>query len=64
MRHLMPKSADKPIREWTYKDILHITNAAARKEWEDTCCDTLAKLQERKVYKLVDCPTNRKVIKN
>ena len=69
MQHLMskaiqPKSADKLIREWTYKDILHITNAAACKAWEDTCCNKLAKLQERKVYELVDHSTNCKIIKN
>ena len=69
MQHLMskviqPKSADKPIREWTYKDILCITDAAACTEWEVACHDELAKLQEHKVYKLVDCPTNHKVIKN
>ena len=69
MQHLMskairPKSADKPIREWTYKDILHITDAAAHKKWEDACCNKLAKLQEHKVYQLVDQPTNCKVIKN
>ena len=61
---IQPKSADKPIREWTYKDILHVTDAAACKEWEDTCHDKLAKLQECKIYELVDCSTNHKVIKN
>ena len=61
---IRPKSADKPIREWTYKDILCITDAAARKEWEDACRNELAKLQECKVYELVDRPTNHKVIKN
>ena len=69
MQHLMSKairskSADKPIREWTYKDILGITDATACKEWEDACHDKLAKLQECKVYELVNCPTNHKVIKN
>ena len=69
MQHLMfkviqPKSANKLIREWTYKDILHITAAAACKEWEDTCCNKLAKLQEHKVYGLGDHFTNCKVIKN
>ena len=61
---IQPKSADKPIREWTYKDILCITDAAAHNKWEDACHDELAKLQEHKVYKLVDRPTNHKVIKN
>ena len=61
---IQPKSADKPIREWTYKDILCITDGAARKEWKDACHNELAKLQECKVYELVDCPTNCKVIKN
>ena len=61
---IQPQTADKLIREWTYKDILYITDAAAHKEWEDTCHDELAKLQECKVYELVDCPTNHKVIKN
>ena len=69
MQYLMskaiwPTSANKLIREWTYKDILCITDAAARKEWEDTCHDKLANLQEHKVYTLVDCSTNCKVIKN
>ena len=58
------KPADKPIKEWTYKNILHITDAAAHKEWKNACCNELAKLQECKVYKLVDHPTNCKVIKN
>ena len=61
---IRPKSADKLIREWTYRDILYITDAAACKEWEDACHDELAKLQECKVYELVDHPTNHKVIKN
>ena len=53
----------KPIREWTYRDILKLPTAA-QEEWKAACRHELDILRERKVYELVDPPKGRKVIDN
>ncbi|KAL7281613.1 hypothetical protein ACG7TL_004930 [Trametes sanguinea] len=51
------------IREWTYRDITHLSEAEQR-EWKAACQDELEALRRRKVFELVDCPKGCKVIKN
>ena len=53
----------KPIREWTYRDILKLP-AAAQEEWKAACQCELDILCDRKVYELVDLPKGHKVIDN
>ena len=53
----------KPIRKWTYRDILKLP-AAAQEEWKATCQCKLDILCEHKVYELIDPPKGHKVIDN
>ena len=53
----------KPIREWTYRDILKLP-AAAQEKWKATCRHKLDILCECKIYELVDLPKGHKVIGN
>jgi hypothetical protein len=50
-------------REWSYRDILQLPESE-QKLWFEACRKELDMLKERKVYEVVDRPTNRKVIKN
>src|ERR1700761_9330392 len=51
------------IREWTFRDILKMPGEK-QKEWKQACCEELDSLRRREVFKLVDPPAGRKVIKN
>ena len=57
------ESTVAPIREWTYKDILRLPEAQ-QKEWKTACREELEALHRHKVFKLVDLPKGRKLIKN
>ncbi len=65
---ISPESENLPgpshnYREWTYKDIQRLP-AAEQKGWSKACETELEALkQHRKVYDLVDRPTNTNVIK-
>ena len=50
------------IQEWTYKDILRMPTTD--QEWKHACRKELESLCRQCVYKLVDLPKGRKVIKN
>ena len=49
--------------KWTYKDILRIPTGD-QVEWKQACHEELESLRRLCVYKLVDPPKGRKVIKN
>ena len=51
------------IREWSFKDILCMP-LAQQKEWKTACHEELDSLHRRNVFKLVDPPKGRKIIKN
>uniref|UniRef100_A0A0W0FDG7 Reverse transcriptase Ty1/copia-type domain-containing protein n=1 Tax=Moniliophthora roreri TaxID=221103 RepID=A0A0W0FDG7_MONRR len=51
------------VHQWQYKDILTLSKDE-QKKWMTACYDELKSLQERNVYKLVDLPQGRKVIKS
>ena len=51
------------IREWTYRDITHLTKAE-QEEWKTACCEELEALHRCKVFELMDRPKDQKVIKN
>jgi len=51
------------IREWTYKDILHLPEVQ-HKEWKAACHEELEALCRCNIFELVDLPKGRKVIKN
>ena len=51
------------IREWTYKDILRM-KPDEQKEWKAACREELEALRRRDVFKLVDPPKGRKIIRN
>ena len=53
----------KPHCEWSYYNILHLPKSE-QKLWFEACKKELDMLKERKVYEIVDQPTNCKVIKN
>ena len=53
----------KPHHKWSYCDILHLSKSE-QKLWFEACKKELDMLKEHKVYKIVDWPTNHKVIKN
>ena len=53
----------KPIREWTYRDICRLP-PAAQKEWRKACTEELNALKRRDVYELVDRPKHKRVVKN
>ena len=60
---LLDQSAQTPIREWTYKDILRLPEAQ-QKDWKTACYEELEALHKRKVFELVELPKGRKLIKN
>jgi len=49
------------VHNWSYKDIACLPQA---EQWRLACQEELNTLQKRKVFELVDCPQDRKVIKN
>jgi len=51
------------ICNWSYKDIARLPQAE-QKLWRLACQEELDVLRKRKVFELVDCPRDRKVIKN
>ena len=48
-----------PIREWTYKDIMHMPEAQQR-EWKAACCEELEALRRHEVLELVNLPKEGK----
>ena len=60
---LSSETYDKPPKEWTYKDILHLPPNLLS-HWRSACYRELSTLQKRNVFKLVERPRGRKVIKN
>ena len=53
----------KNVWNWSYKDIAH-SPQAEQKLWRLTCQEELNVLHKCKVFELVDCPRDWKVIKN
>jgi hypothetical protein len=51
------------VREWTFRDIIKMPKSA-QQEWKQACHKELDSLHRHKVFKLVDPPKGRKVIKN
>ena len=58
-----PTAKEKPLREWTYRDIWSLPEAD-QEEWRQACKQELEELHKRDVYDMVECPRGRKVIKN
>ena len=61
-----PTTMDVPTKspkEWTYRDIAHLSEAE-QKEWRTTCHNELDALKRRKVFGLTEQPRGHKVIKN
>jgi hypothetical protein len=71
LNHLLakaiPPDSETPdtanVREWTFRDIIKMPKVA-QQEWKQACCEELDSLRRCKVFKLVDPPKGRKVIKN
>ena len=53
----------KNVCNWSYKDIACLPQAE-QKHWRLACQEELNMLQKRKVFELVDCPCDHKVVKN
>jgi len=56
-------SATSDPKSWGYKDVTKLPQSQ-RQEWHDACLRELEALKKRNVFELVECPRNRKVIKN
>lgn len=55
-------SSSKPIREWSYKDIQKLSKEE-QALWNKACADEYQALVLRKVFELVDRPTDKKAIR-
>ena len=53
----------KNVRNWSYKDIARLPQTE-QKHWRLACQEELDMLRKRKVFELVNCPRDHKVIKN
>jgi len=56
-------SATTDPKTWGYQDIARLPELE-QKEWHDACHRELEALEQRDVFRLVDRPKGRKVIKN
>ena len=56
-------SATSDPKTWGYKDVMRLP-PSQHQEWRDACFRELEALKKRNVFELVECPRNRKVIKN
>jgi hypothetical protein len=59
----LESSDTSKTHEWTYKDILKMPSDK-QEEWCKVCCEESESLHKCKVFKPVDLPKGRKVIKN
>ena len=59
----MVSAGNKPIREWTYRDIQTLS-PDQQQEWRKVCTTELDMLKQQDVFELVDVPKGCKVINN
>ena len=62
-RAVSPTATEKPLREWTYRDIWSLPEAD-QEEWRQACKQEFEELHKRDVYDMVERPHGHKVIKN
>jgi Reverse transcriptase (RNA-dependent DNA polymerase) len=71
LNHLLakavPSDSESPdsanVCEWTFRDI-HKMLSDTQKEWKAACCEELESLRRCNVFKLVDPPKDRTIIRN
>jgi LAS superfamily LD-carboxypeptidase LdcB len=53
----------KSPKEWSYHDLAHL-NPQELELWRTACSEELDALKKRNIFKLIDRPADRKIIKN